>query len=480
MDWNDLHQSHGLAEVRRQLYASLERGKADGPQAPLDAPSCDPVDELILRKATQENVAVVYARKLKGKLLYAHTHNCWYEWAGTHWSREQTGKAFEYARRLSRRMNGDNKAGPATASFYDGVEKIVRADRAFATHGKEFDGDNYLLNTPDGTLDLRTNTVHSHDPEDMITKCTAVAPHTKGGERFQNFIREVTGNDEELAHFLKVSLGACLSGALESHWMLFWIGTGRNGKNTLGDLVAYVMGDYSKKIPSATLMAKAHESHPTDIASLQGVRLATSSEVAGGARWNEARINELTGDETLTARFMRGDFFTFPRTHKHLIYGNHRPQLSSSTPALKSRIKIVPFSQSFEGRADPTLPETLRQEAGYVLQWLIDGHAEWLDNGRSLPLCAAVEAESDDYFDAQGTVDSWIHERTSQVTDDGRSGRGWPKSSELYADYRKWKEARGEGAVSQTRWGEEVSAQFKKVKAGGVRYVGVALKPSWD
>ena len=79
----------------------------------------------------------------------------------------------------------------------------------------------------------------------------------------------------------------------------------------------YVIGDYGRKIPASTLMAKSYEAHPTEIANLQGARLAVSSEVADGDHWNEARINELTGDEVLSARYMRGDFFSFSRTHKH-------------------------------------------------------------------------------------------------------------------------------------------------------------------
>ena len=70
---------------------------------------------------------------------------------------------------------------------------------------------------------------------------------------------------------------------------------------------------------------------------------------------------------------MYGSSFTFQRTHKHLVYGNSRPQLRSTDSAIRSRIKIVPFKVSFRGREDKDLPRRLREEMGFVLQWLIVG-----------------------------------------------------------------------------------------------------------
>lgn len=241
----------------------------------------------------------------------------------------------------------------------------------------------------------------------------------------------------------------------------------------------FVMGDYARKIPAATLMAKSRDEHPTELASLKGVRLATSSEVSDGDHWHEARINELTGDTEISARYMRGDFFEFRRTHKHLIYGNHRPQLRSVTPAIKARIKIVPFGQCFIGREDPMLPERLRQEAPYVLNWLIEGHAEWVRLGRKLPDCQAVARESDSYFAEQSTVDMWIAERLQVIDPDDRPAYQCPKSSELYRDYSIWKKERGEVPVSQTRWADSMR-RFARIQSNGVRYRGAGLRGDFD
>lgn len=418
---------------------------------------------------TQDNVGILFRNYFRDKLLYAHDAGSWYQWTGSHWKAERTGLAFNFAREVARKCNREGARAIGSANFCAGVEKFAQTDRAFAVTIDQFDTDNYLLNTPAGIVDLRTNTLRRCEPVDMVTYCTNVAPCAEGGDVFLKFLDEITCGDQELADFLQVALGCCLSGAIENHWLMFWIGTGRNGKNTLGDLVAYILGDYARKVPRETLVASKFQTHPTDIANLRGIRLATSSEVEDGDHWNESRLNEVTGDETLSGRFMRGDFFTFRRTHKHLIYGNHRPQLKSIGDGIASRIKIVPFKASFIGREDHELPAKLRNEAGFVLNWLLGGHQRWLELGRKLPPCAAVEAESQDYIQAQSTVEMWLRERCKPI-DLGTSASGWTQASQLYVDYRSWKNSRGEIAVSQQRWAEVVRRQHQPRQSNGMRY----------
>lgn len=438
----------------------------------------DHIDRIVMRNPTQDNCSIVFAKHYGGKMLYAHKIGAWFEWDGAVWARENTRRVLDICRHISRKVNHDGKANFASHNFILGSEMLCRVDREFAITGEEFDRDNYLLNTPAGIVDLRTGKLSNHDPGFMLSKITAVAPSNEGGEVFMRFLDEITGGDKELQEFHQVSLGACLSGAVESHWMLFWTGEGRNGKNTLGDAVQYVMGTYAIKIVSSALMQKKHESHPTEIAQLNGARLAVSSEVSEGDYWHESRINELTGDATISARFMRGDFFEFQRTHKHLIYGNHRPQLRSVTNAIRSRIKIVPFKESFIGREDAELPEKLKAEAGFILSWLIEGHGKWLNNRKKLPDCAAIHRESDDYFSCQSTVEAWIKERVAYEDDQESPSHLQPRASDLYSDYFNWKEARGEAPISQTRWGEIMTKHFVKVHSNGARYRGAKLLPA--
>ena len=254
-----------------------------------------PIERTLANVGTQDAVALIFTQRMKGKMLYDRTRNAWMEYDGTRWRKDQLGKAYNFIRDISRELNYDGKASMGAASFCEGVDRHLQSAPEFARTTDQFDLDNYLVNTPAGTFDLRTFKMRPHDPADLITLCTAAAPESGGGEEFMKFMGEITLNDWDLILFHQVSLGACLSGAVESHWMLFWTGGGRNGKNTLGDLVQDAMGDYARKVPASTLMAKSFDGHPTDIANLQGLRLATSSEINDGDHWNEALISEVAG-----------------------------------------------------------------------------------------------------------------------------------------------------------------------------------------
>jgi putative DNA primase/helicase len=273
------------------------------PSAPSD------IELVLLQNPTQDACALAIKYRYKDQFKFIYSQNVWIYWNGKYWEVARTKLVSHYIRELVRFANTLGKASLSSATFTAGVEAFCKTDPDFALTGDELDSSNYLLNTPAGTYDLRTGLMRPHDPSDLITKMTMVAPVKTGGDRFKRFMKEITGGDLTLIYFLQVLLGSLLSGAIESHFLILWIGEGRNGKNTLGDLIMWILGAYARKIPSNTLMASKHERHPTELASLLGIRLAISSEISDGAYWNESRINELTGYATISARFMAGNFF---------------------------------------------------------------------------------------------------------------------------------------------------------------------------
>tara|TARA_R110000772_G_scaffold30535_1_gene75773 strand:+ start:6905 stop:9487 length:2583 start_codon:yes stop_codon:yes gene_type:complete len=457
--------------------AAAFRASASGAALPQPDALTNQLVDVALRHPNEANLMLAFSALHQGQYAYLYGLGRWHQWDGTRWREDAAGTVFEAIRVMMQRFNHQDKASLAKFSLVQTIERSARTSAPLARNPADFDADPYLINTPAGTIDLRSGDMRPHTPADCITKITGYSLGGSDGSRFRQFLGEITVGDTELAAFLQRSLGACLSGAVEEHWLQFWIGEGRNGKNTLGDLVADVMGDYSKHIPASTLMSQQSPPHPTEIMNLRGARLCISSEVEEGSRWAESKIKELTGDAVLKGHYMRCDWVEFPRTHKHLIYGNHAPRLSNVDMAIRSRLKIVPFKGDFSGdRADGDLPSKLRVEGGAVLSWLIEGHRQWLAAGKRVGSCAAVDAESERYFSAQATPDMWLAERCEVIGDDGRADSGWPKVSELYSDYRIWKERRGENAMSQQRFTEWLGrhAERKRSRTGTV-YVGVVF-----
>ena len=189
---------------------------------------------------------------------------------------------------------------------------------------------------------------------------------------------------------------------------MFAHGPGGNGKGVFLNTVSRIMGDYARNAAMDTFVAAASDRHPTDLAMLRGARLVTASETEEGRAWAEARIKALTGGDTISARFMRQDFFEFVPQFKLTIIGNHKPVLKNVDEAARRRFNMVPFLFK-PPRKDMQLEEKLRAEWPGILRWMIEGCIDWQKNGLLRP--DVVVAATDEYFAEQDLVNQWIEDR---------------------------------------------------------------------
>lgn len=362
-------------------------------------------------------------------------------------------------------------------SFWKEVREAICIDPRVIVDPAQLDTDLHLLNTPAGTFDLRSRVLQPHCAADRITHMTTAAPCQWRGSRWAQFVLEICGSDNELAEFVQIAIGAALSGAIDDHWFLLIFGQGRNGKSLLIETVLEAVGTYGITIPSTPLMATRNPTGMDVLAQLQGKRLAVTSEVDASAHFDEALIKQMTGDRLLSVRPLFKNTYTIPRTFKLVIVGNHRPQLRTDDSAMRSRLKLVQMNQDFSGpRADPTLAKRLRAELGSVLQWMIDGHALYIERGR-LGHCRHVEIQTEDYFSSQLTVEQWLETEVCRVEDDGRATSQWPQSSELHNAYKIWCVNGGCQPINLARWSEAMQRNgFKKIRSNGVRFVGVTMR----
>jgi phage/plasmid-associated DNA primase len=118
----------------------------------------------------------------------------------------------------------------ASKSTSAAVERLAAADRRHAAVAEQWDADPWLLNTPKGTLDLRTGQIGEHRRSDYITKITAAGPGTEC-PLWRHFLDRVTGGDVELQSFLQRMIGYSLTGITREHAFFFLYGTGANGKS---------------------------------------------------------------------------------------------------------------------------------------------------------------------------------------------------------------------------------------------------------
>src|SRR3954465_15111630 len=102
---------------------------------------------------------------------------------------------------------------------------------------------------------------------------------------------------------------------------------------------------------------------------LERARMGGASAIADGRAWAEVRIKQLTGGDTISARFMRQNFFEFRPQFKLTVIGNHKPLLRNVDDAAKRRFNVVPFTCN-PAKPDKQLENKLKAEWPAILQWM--------------------------------------------------------------------------------------------------------------
>ena len=274
---------------------------------------------------------------------------------------------------------------------------------------EELDRDPWLINCQNGTLDLRTGKLKDHDPADRITKIVPVdydpdAP----APRFKRFLKEALV-DDAVIKFVKRYSGYTLTGITRERLLAILYGFGKNGKTTLVELLHEVLGDYARNTDVETLLIKKYQGVGNDVAALKGARFVSAAEVEKGRRLAESKVKQLTGRDTVTARFLFGENFDFKPEFKLWLSTNNKPVIQGTDDAIWDRIRLIPFTQRFDGhKADPKLPDKLRHEIAGVFAWMVEGCLEWQEHGLQEP--KTVTEATKQYREEMDTLASFLDE----------------------------------------------------------------------
>ena len=440
------------------------------------------------------------ARSWDHNARFVATWGQWLFWSGRHWQRDVTRQDYARtrlylgtrARELQgwaetraeeHRAAGEDKAADKMMAWAKAearalrnkvtvaaVESLAQSNTASAARAELFDADLRLLGTPGGTVDLRTGQVRAARRENYITRLTAVGPAVGQPVRWLAFLEEIFQGDRELIAFMQRAAGYSLTGLTTEHKFLFCEGGGRNGKGTFLETLFYILGDYGRRIAASALLKSKVERHPTDLAGLRGARFVVGSELPRGVSWDEAAIKDMTGGDVLTARHMRQDFFDFRPQFTLWIAGNTQPSFKGVDEALRSRVVLVPFNVTIPAeRRDQELPMKLREEAGRILTWAIEGAVEWHRRGLDVP--ASVAAVSKEYMDAEDTLGQFLADETEAEP------LGFVGSTELYQRFCQWAQARGLGVWALNTFAKEIRSRLTPGRRGRANgYSGLRLR----
>lgn len=394
--------------------------------------------------------------------------NTWFVYRGGVWKKDPGGVAIaSKAKVLSAAVASyaasiaDDQRRKAWLGFagrwcsYNSRRTYIRdAASVWPVQRSDFDRHPWLFNVMNGTLDLRNGEFRPHDPVDMLTKQGSVVydPDARC-ERWESFVQEIFPNDTDTLDFMQRWLGYSLAGDLSEEKMVMLHGEStRNGKSTLCECISAVMGDYATSINPDSLgeQRRSDGTGPSeDIARLNGIRFAVMPEPKNTLRLDAGRIKQLTGGDTVNARFLGENSFTFKSVAHITANANSLPEVNDMTVFWSGRVLVVPFTRHFEEwEQDPRLKAKMSTEEARsgILNWMLEGLRKYQQD--RLKTSAAMQRALDEYRYESDKLSRFIGDCLPLSKDPGLKIR----TEDVYANYQAWCRENGNFPEAKNRF----------------------------
>jgi P4 family phage/plasmid primase-like protien len=409
----------------------------------------------------------------------------WLVWSGRRWQRDSLGEVENRVKGVARTWRADaelvaqlvphcdsedavNAIGNAVVELSEvahnteslrtltAMRKIAESEPGIAVADSSFDVDPLLLNVNNGIIDLRTGDLRPHSGDDYMTMLAPVM--YRPGARFslwEQFLKQVTGGDNELESYLQRALGYSITGLTSEDVLLFVFGPGGSGKSTFVKAISSVLGDYAATADFESLVKRPGAGGiRNDIARLRGRRLVSSIEVDEGKELAQGLVKTITGGDVVAARFLYKEFFEFQPTFTLLLVANDPPELDANDSGMWRRIRALPFDNALpKDEQSPMVRSLLASPelAGpAILNWLVEGCLMWQEEG--LGSCRAVDERTRGYREEVDVLGRFLHDVC--FVDAGASVR----SGDLYRAYSAWARENGELPVfTQNLFGRKLT-----------------------
>ncbi len=331
------------------------------------------------------------------------------------------------------------------------------------------DADPWALNCCNGTVDLQTGFLRPHQQTDHLTKLIDIAYDPEAScPQWEDFLDTIFHSNQELIAYVQRALGYSLTGDTREQCLFLGYGTGANGKSTFLELARAVAGEYSTQAAFSSFLHTDRDTVRNDLAGLRSSRLVVASESDEGKRLSESVVKSLTGGDTIKARFLYQEYFSFTPSLKLWLGTNHKPTIKGTDYAIWRRIHLIPFTVTIPPeQQDKQLQTRLRTELPGILAWAVRGCQEWLAGGLQPP--EAVIAATEAYRTEQNQFEQWLSDCCQCLPHLQTS------ASDLFNSYQQWT---GDKVMTQNMFVRKLSEKGltrKKNLRRSVVWVGFGL-----
>jgi putative DNA primase/helicase len=397
------------------------------------------------------------------EIRYCHLWKKWLVWNGKVWSVDSSGEIQRRAKRAviailnEAQLCDADKVRELLIKWEQSSESerrlsamvhLTESEENIPISPDQLDVDPWLMTVANGTLDLRTGHLEPHDPKHLITQYSPVVfdPEAKC-PHFENFIMRILDGKQDLVNYIRRWAGYSMTGDTTEQALLLGHGGGNNGKSTLFKVLGGVLGTYCTESNfDAFLVAPGHGIR-NDLARLHSARMVRAAESSEGRALDESAIKQLTGGDTIAARFLYSEFFEFTPKFKIWLCTNHKPQIRGTDEAIWRRIRLVPFTVEIpKAERDKNMVAKLMNESSGILNWMLAGLRDWLANGLGDP--EPVITATEDYRQSSDVLQRFLDEACV------RQNLALCRVTTLFEAYKKWCEDFGEHWVKRDEFSE--------------------------
>ena len=413
-------------------------------------------------------------------------------WDGSRWRKDDTEEIERLAKDTVRNIyieateltdENQRKALVSHALRSESAAKIsaminlAQSEPGIPIRSQELDADQWLLNCRNMTIDLKTGKALEPKRADLITKQAGVN-YIPGAKcpNFLEFLNLIFDGNPNLIEFIQKAVGYSMTGSTDERCLFICYGKGKNGKTTFVETVSELLGDYALRTPTQTLLSKRQDGIPNDIAALRGARFVFAAESKEGRCLSEELVKDLTGTDTISARFLRQEWFQFKPEFKLWLSTNHKPVIKGTDDAIWDRIRLIPFNVRIPDdkiRPAREIKEMFAAEMPGIFNYFLEGLTKWHSEG--LIMAGEVKDATSAYRSEMDSLQEFIDD----CCDTG--DRFQVTVKDLYEAYTKWCEKNAEQPLKKRAFGgkftERGYSQFQQSTGDRSKtWNGIALR----
>ena len=353
---------------------------------------------------------------------------------------------------------------------------------------------------PDDAILVAANGVILHDgslrefsKDDYITADMKIPTdyHPELAEKdppsiIERFLHDLSSNpdnpkgDPRWTESLLDILGYCLQIGNPEHKIIWWIGTGGNGKSVLH---SWLEATFGKKI-CALISAKEFQMkrgsgrQDTLAPAISTSRIMVVGEDTGTGHtmMDDGIIKSITGNETVTLRVIYKREKSYPVVGTPIFISNKAPSFTDGGNSMKRRVIVTKFE--FDPSTvdiDPYLPQKLakKENTEWLLATLLKRLIKYTGSSQKLQLCERIQESTSETLQQADDVQEFLDECIESVdrTDPPT------KRDDVFAAYIHWRDGplvNAAATIKEPNYGapkrSELQEFVKKLQEYGLQY----------